>query len=264
MKTYTWLLAAVLFCNAGIANANCYDACDPCSECDPCCDWSLNVSADYLYWKVNRSDLDLSDESGFICPDYDHGFRIAAFLPTECWEVGARYTYFKTTHSIDEEKYGIDLDVVDLEARYTWTLDCADVLFRPFMGTKLAWIVEKFDGNKNNYKGFGIYIGTESEWHVYDMCDTAISFVTRGAFGVMDGRHRTEINDKVKECIFHPYYEVFAGVKLNMGEFCGFMSPDILIGYEAQNWQDFREFWNENDIASMGLGGLVVRIGTEF
>lgn len=261
MKPYQWLIAAALFTSASVANANCGTECDPCNSCDYGCNWNFNFSADYLYWKPSRSDLVREGDS--VCPDYHSGVRAAVFLPICCWDVGARYTYFQTKNSKHDRKYGIDLDVVDLEAGFTWSLDCAEVNFRPFAGCKLAWLNEKFDGYKVRLKAGGLYLGTGADWHIWDMCDTSVALVTRVAFGALDGVHHVEYNDKVRECWFIPYYEVFAGLSFNMGDFCG-INPDVLIGYEAQSWNDLREFDSHNDLGSLGLGGLVVRLGVGF
>jgi hypothetical protein len=239
---------------------------------------SYSVYADYLYWKVERSGLDTYDyhsegrNRGHACPDYHSGFRVGGAVHCDCWDFGVRYTWFQVDSKKNRGHYRLsDWNRVDLEAGYSWRLDCADVSFRPFAGAIFLWVDEKFnDGydyehSKLDYKGYGLYIGSDAEWHIANYCDTDVALVTRGAFGVIDGRFK--LNDSYSrgnECVYNPYIEVFAGLKLTMNDVCGCYSPDIIIGYEVQHYGSWRKFWSPDDLSSIGLGGLVVRLGLGF
>lgn len=257
MKPFSWMMALVLLCSTQMAIADCGNFCDP---CDPCSEMSYSVYADYLYWKVGRSGLNTDDDE-HACPHYNSGFRVGGALHCDCWDFGARYTWFETSAS----EYNLHhWHRLDLETGYSWRLDCADVSFRPFAGAILVWADETFDGDDLDYRGYGLYVGSEAEWHLVNYCDTDVALVTRGAFGILDGRFKLEENDNAKECIFNSYLEVFAGLKLTMGDLCGCYSPELLIGYEVQHFGSWRETGSTNDVASLGFGGLVVRAGLSF
>lgn len=288
MKPFQWMMALALLCSTQVAVANCGNVCDPCDSCD----MSYSVYADYIYWKLGRSDLVRDEFDLHFCPDYNSGFRVGGAVSCDCWDAGIRYTWFHfndkknflgetVTAGVDgtyHSHYDFDLNRVDIELGYNWRLDCCDVNFRPFAGAILLWVDDKFTAyapttqlfdDKVDYKGYGLYLGTEAEWMITNMCDTDVSLVTRGAIGILDGRFKvrfgeTEEGDHSHDCIFNPYLEAFAGLKFAMGDICGCYSPELMIGYEVQSYGSWREFDSFDDLASLGLGGLVVRAGLSF
>jgi len=153
--------------------------------CDPCSSWSFDV--DWIWWKVRRYGLDYAvvgkgnvsidfateelpqGKTHYIEPDRDSGFRIAFFKGCDCWDLGIRYTHFKTNETeklnrlaetdifatraqssgdianpglvdLATSKYAIDLNMIDLEFGYRVDFECFDGNVRPFTGAKITYI----------------------------------------------------------------------------------------------------------------------------
>lgn len=263
MKLFRWIFALMLLSSTPAVYAQnencCPDFCDPCSWFSDC---DFSVYTEYLYWEVCRSDLINDDE--YVNPDWDHGFRLGGRLSCDCWDLGLRYTYFVTDDEKDDEDYDIDYDVVDIELGYSFCADCVRASFRPFAGVKLAWIDEDHDDDDNKYRGYGLYFGGSSQWHLcdYEFCNnvTTISIIARGSYGIL--RSTFERNDNDKECLFVPYLDAFIGLNFSFCDlYC--LNGDLSIGYEAQHW-DWVETDSSRDTASLGLGGLVLHLGLGF
>lgn len=270
MKIIKWIFALALLCNVQMASAQVI--CNPRDMCFS--DLKFDLHADYLYWKVCRGDLNYDDccDAKYINPDYDSGFRLGGRAYYECLDLGIRYTYYYNSKSKKGGKYWIDYDVVDIELGYTLCWDCKDLSIRPFLGAKLAWIDEKYDEPKSSeddkidFKGYGLYIGSEGHLALCNVCDQTLSLVARGCLGILDGRFKVDrkhASDFKKDCLYIPYLEAFAGLEFGLCSYCD-VDADLMIGYEVQQWGDFREFDTRDDLESLGLGGLVVHLNLSF
>lgn len=282
MKWIKWIIGLGLICNASLASAE--ECKTDKSSCG--CDSGFGYSfyADYLYWKVCRSDLDVGSPDHYVNPDYDHAFRVGGGISCDCWDLQIRYTSFETsdhlTHNGSTRTYDIDMDVVDIEIGYRMGFECADINLRPFIGAKLAWIDELWFGPSNSphhsteYDGYGLYLGAEGKWLVccYEMCDSCIpiSLVFRGSAAILDGEfdYSASINDpRENECLFSGVFELFVGLEFaycDMGCMECIDSVALTVGYEAQVWSGWREIDSEDDIGSLGFAGAVVRFAVNF
>ena len=268
MKVFKWIASIALLCNTlpGFA----LNICDP---CDPCNDMTYSVHADFLWWKVQRGALNISNsDAKYVNPDYHAGFRLGGRVHCDRWDLGVQWTSFDHDDSKDGEDYDVDYDVVDIEAGYTCCFDrCPGLSFRPFTGVKLAWIDEEFeeDEQEGDFKGYGLYIGAEGKLHLCDweVCDRCIpiSLIARASTGILDGEFKVEDDDDDRgdECLYVPVHELYLGLDFKFCDFwCG--DADFQIGYEVQSWGSFRQMNSDDDQVNFGIGGLVARFGMTF
>jgi len=288
-------LLLVLFVVGGAQGAFANNYCDPCY--DPCCDFHVSVYGDYLYWKGCRTDLDYSlddDNTYYVNPGYDSGWRVGGRLQRCNWDLGARYTSYDSKTKVHETTprvstdtdftYSVDYDVADIELGYSIQLCCDQALIRPFLGAKLAWIDEAYiystsdrtETDDKRFEGYGLYAGLEGEFQIYqlNMCQQCIpmSLIGRGSLAALDS-HQKEISTedggefnsqriREEQCIIVPVLEVFAGLNFG-GVQCGCVTPSVLIGYEAQLWGN-RRFDDNDEIAFLGFSGLVARLSLDY
>jgi hypothetical protein len=277
---YKYVMGAALLCSTQMAFANWSMGYE---SCDTCCDKSYNVYADYLYWEITRTDLDGDNGSDvdYLCPGYHSGFRVGGIAEFNCFDVGVRYTSFNGSASKDffeyTAKFKFDYDVVDIEVGHAFKLDCADVAIRPFVGAKLAWVDQSFDTFSNNrvkqdFKGYGLLLGFDSKWNVYEWnrCNTCmpISLVVRGSVSILRAERTEHTGGEVEfrrheSCHYTPIFEGFAGLNLDYQSDC-YGLFNVLVGYEVQSWQGLHRFDDNDETVSIGLGGLVVRLGYSF
>ena len=285
MKIRHWLLGALLICGSQAVSADCYsNDCDPCyDDCNSCfdfCDCDYTVYADYLYWKPCRSDLDDGATSGasYLNPGYESGFRVGAFAQCDCMDFGFRYTWLYT----DDEFFSNDqttiyrLDdyqVLDLELGFTLPFDCCDFSLRPYAGARFAWIDEKFNIGPDHYLvefwGGGLYTGFEWKYHVTDIdgcgCNYPVYLIGHADVGVLDGHFEVKTTSpRNEECTCVVTTNLFAGAEVLLEDvLCG-SDAFVQIGYEFQNYSNWRRHNDAHNLASLGVSGLVVRGGLSF
>ena len=233
--------------------------CDPCDPCETSLTYS--VYADYLYWQVKRSDMDFSSESGrkYLCPDYDHNFRVGAELHCQNLDFGVRYTNIDGNYSESDDKFHIDFGMVDIETGYNIELCSINAVFKPLAGVKIVWSNQKWRTEfDDDLKGVGLYLGAESKWFVCNkqFCDKSlpISLLFRGSMGILEGSNDYR-GTTGKECLYTFTNDVFFGLN---SQFCNMQcgNADIEIGYEMQNYTNWAHFF--------GFSGLVVRLALNF
>lgn len=266
------------------------DCCEPCNECelDPCdllcnpcdinlCDYCYSGYVDFLYWKVNRSDLDYeSAPVHYVCPDYEWGYRFGGRGYCGRLDLGFVYTTFNNDKSKDVEsgdvKYKLDYELLDLQVGYSFPLDCkcSTAMFRLFAGAKLAWIDEKFNRHddsdfnaKLEYFGYGLHLGVQAEW----LLCKKLSFVTRASYAVLDGELEADVDDgsdeRNDECLYVSEYNAFVGLDYDVCDyFCFDMTMQV--GYEVTLYNGLRHFDDRDTLSNLGLGGLVIRLNGEF
>ncbi len=256
--------------NAMVANSqtsSCSYA-DTCESSSPCCsNLSFSGYVDYLYWKVNRSDLYLNVGDGknrYLCPNYDSNFRVGANISCKCIDFGLRYTRLYISKSEDwdlEEraKYKIDFDMLDIEAGYRFTFECINATFRPFAGVKILSVEQKFENDfRDDFDAVGIYTGIETKWQLCEkqICNRSIpiSLLFRASTGIVDGKHDYH-DDDGKECLYTFVNDIFFGVDCGFSN-VGCANANMQIGYEIQNYSNWAEFF--------GFSGLVVRLGLMY
>lgn len=173
-------------------------------------------------------------------------------------------------------KYSIDVDMLDVELGYPSALNCGCCgTIRPFVGAQWAWIDEKgkiFDyfKGKLKFKGRGLYLGADAEWNVcnYDFCGCVvpITLVTRASTGILDSEFTVkgrDCDDRKKECLYVTHHELFAGLAFRFCDVgCGDL--DVVIGYETQTFNNWREFDSNDDLAALGFGGMTLRLAMDF
>jgi len=277
MKRFSWLIGLLLICSTQMSYAKDCSPCAEVEECDFCdfnmCDVCYSVYADALFFQVHRSGLAVGKNHHTICPDWDWGYRIGGNAKWKDWDLGLRWTSFDTSTKEHHHHYKLDFDVLDIELGYTWHASCAKLAFRPFIGAKLAWTKEKLHKHgKCEFEGQGLTLGTEARWDLcgFNACDRMIpmSLLTRASFSVLDGKFDTKSSNH--ECIYVPVYEAFVGLNFGFCDLFCDMDANFAIGYEVQHWGSWREFGGRkddhrnDDIASLGLGGLVLRFGASF
>ena len=298
MKFSKWIVGTAFLFSAQIASvqgAGSCDPCDPCYQSKPCdlcdiewCDVEYDFYVDALYWKLCRSDLDIDlddDEGGYADHDWSWGYRIGGNARYKNWDLGIRYTSFcddvKTSKGGDA-KHEFDYDVLDIEAGYTCCLPCDGLSIRPIAGVKLAWIEDEFDKSENNdgnkgkfdYTGYGLYLGCSARWELcsYSACDRdiPIALVTRATTGILHGEfdygdlENADHSTYKNECIYNPVHELYVGLDFSFCDLCGCGNAFFQVGYEVQHWGSWREWFSDDDLASWGLGGLVLRFGASF
>lgn len=282
MKHFSWIIGLLLLCSTQVSYAQNCNTCDPCmtecSLCDiNCCDMSYDFYVDYLYWKVNRADLNFDEEpTNFIDPDFDHGFRVGGNLRCDCWNFGVRYTYYQTDESKDDNDYDLKFRTLDVEGGYTFHICGTPMDLTPFAGVKFAWIDEDREIDDNDidldFYGVGLYLGLGSKWSLCNWnacnCCIPISLVARASTGIMDGEFDADSDDdcdgdRKDECLFVPVHEMYIGLDFRFCDLVCDTDVNLQIGYEAQYW-GYREFSSNDDISNLGLGGLVVRLGATF
>lgn len=300
MKFSKWILGTALLFSAQVASIQGSQACNPCeskSSCHLCdmdfCDVQYDIYADALYWSVCKGDLnvgrtrDEDNKQKYLHPDFDWGYRIGAIAKWKNWDLGLRWTSYETETTahyayipFNHAKFHFDYNVLDVEMGYNCCMECGPFTFRPLVGGKFAWIEDKFDKHsggeartKIHYRGYGLYIGMSGKWELcnYSSCDwdIPISLVARATGGVIHSKFRQHVDlvdidhgGTESECIYTPYGDVYVGLDFRFCDMCGWNSF-FQVGYEAQAW-GWREYNHREDITYLGLGGLVLRIGTEF
>jgi len=299
MNFSKWILGAALLFSAQIASVQgaSYSSCDPCDpcyeskSCDLCdidfCDVEYDFYVDALYWKLCKSDLDIDgddDEGDYVGHDWCWGWRLGAIAHYENWNLGLRYTSFcsdaKNSNGGDA-KHEFDYKVLDIEIGRDCCI-CDGISLRPIVGAKLAWIDDDFDKSDNNdggegsidYCGYGLFLGFEGRWEICSYCacdrDIPLAFVTRATTGVLHGTFEygsleNADHDTYKdECLYNPVHELFLGLDMSFCDICGCGSGFFQIGYEVQHWGSWREILSDDDLASWGLGGMVLRFGVGF
>lgn len=291
MKHLKNLVLFVLLASAQFAYSN--EACDPCdpcymgTECDLCnvdfCDMEFEVYVDALYWHGCSNDLFIGDTNTNVDPDYSWGWRIGASAYWNSWDIGIRYSSFST--KTDDQlvvvedtfnySYDLDYDVFDVELGRACCI-CEGILFRPFVGAKFARIEVEHENifdiavtNNQKLEGAGLYIGFDNRWQMcsFNMCDCSIpvALVSRLSTGVMDVDFKRSVDGseiEFKDCQFVPVHELYTGLEFRM---CGLCNADAFfqIGYETQYW-GWRAVDESNDLAHLGVGGLVLRFGANF
>jgi len=293
MKLSKWILGAALLFSAQVTSvqgASC-GPCDPCYEsksCDLCdidfCDVEYDFYVDALYWKFCRSELDYDDDDshGFGDHGWLWGYRLGGIARYDQWDLGLRYTSFSDSFKKDLDgedfKHDFDYDVLDIEAGFSCCV-CDGLTLRPLAGVKLAWIDDRlkdedtgFD-SKIDYNGYGLYLGLSGRWDLcsYCMCDRDIplALVTRATTGLLHGKFCYDYDDGSEEdyedeCLFNPVHDLYIGLDMSFCDLCGCGDAFFQIGYEAQYWGSWREHDGDSEIASWGLGGLVLRFGLGF
>lgn len=233
------------------------------SACDPCC-WDLSYSAyaDYLYWKVNRSDTYFRDngDAKYLCPGYSSNYRLGGAIHLDCVDLGLRYTSICTSDSRDSVKFSMDFDMIDIEAGYRIAFDCIDATFRPFAGVKILWTEQKWDDGDfhDDLNGVGIYTGIDTKWELYNMetCNRniPISLIFRGSTGILESENDYH-TDEGKECLYTFVNDLFFGMNIEACDI-GCFDTYMQLGYEVQNYTNWAHFF--------GFSGLVVRLGGSF
>lgn len=240
------------------------------------------IYADYLYWKVCRTDLDYTNESGdtyFIDPHFDSGWRIGGLVQKCRLNLEARYTSFNTSETDNTIFFSSDWDIVDITAGYTLLENTDFALLRPFAGAKLAWISEKKNVDSTNdklsFNGYGLSAGLEGRFLLYEgrVCQKSfpLCIVGRGCISVLDSTFRQTLFDETaapqtrrfhKQCVYVPVLEIFAGLDIG-GLECYRLTPHLLVGYEVQSWLS-KKFAGSSQTAFLGIGGLTVRFALCF
>lgn len=298
MRRFTWIVALTLFLQVQVASVQGQNPCysyEPRGlqrSCDLCdfdyCDIEYSLYSEFLCWKLCRSELNFEYEDqkeGFFNPDWDSGFRFGGVAQIKNWDFGLRYTYYFTEQSrtppSGKVKYRVYYDTADIELGYSCCLGPESLTIRPIAGAKLAWIKEKYDKSENSdqtlgrleFEGYGIYLGASGRWDLCSFCichrNVPIALVTRASTGILHGEIDIEDlenaeHDKLKdERLYIPVHELFVGLDFTFCNVCcleGFFQ----VGYEVQSWSGWREIFSDDDIASWGLGGLVLRLGVSF
>lgn len=262
------------------------------------CDVQYHLYADFLYWDVQKSDLalgrDAANELQYLNPEYDFGYRVGATAAWHNWDLGLKYTWLRnrTTGDIPdpvndfEARFKFNLDVLDIEVGHTFCLNCGPVIFRPFVGAKLAWIDDRFDtrtvgngfNNHIDFKGYGLYLGASGRWELcsYQMCDynLPISLVMRGSTGILRSQFKQNVtnfagahSDLARQDAYIPVHEAYVGLDFAINGMCN-NEISLQVGYEAQywGWRGYSDFFgvDANDTSHLGMGGLVVRGGVSF
>ena len=277
MKFVQWMLAAALLVSAQAVNADscspcdpCYEACDPCDTCFDFCDCDFTAYVDFLYWKPCRSDLDSG--SSYLNPSYEPGFRIGAFAHCDCWDAGLRYTWLSTDDQFSTLRYRHDYNILDLEFGVTLPFDCCDFSLRPYAGARFAWIDEKINVSSSQYDleywGGGLYTGFEWKYHVTDFdscgCCYPVYLVGHADIGVLDGHFEAKTTAaRDQECVCVVTTNLFAGAEVAFEDvMCG--DAFLQIGYEFQNYSNWRRHNDAHNLASFAVSGLVIRGGYSF
>jgi len=276
------------------------DPCDPCynNPCDLCdmdfCDVEYDVYIDALYWGLCRSNLNAfnvsNGENGHEChhlePDHYWGWRIGGMARWKCWDVGLRYTSWcfneKRRFGQDEGenriKMKFDYDVLDVEVGYACCLSCG-MTFRPFVGAKIAWIDDdffirngepEFEVAKIDFDGHGLYIGASTRWELFSFCacerNIPFALVARASSGVLRGEFDRRIQNGLFDKLCHknyiPVHDFYVALDMTFCDICG-CEAFFQVGYEAQYW-GWHQYASPDDLAHLGLGGLVLRFGASF
>ncbi len=105
--------------------------------------WDLySAYVDYLYWKVNRSELSQFDfekrELHVPQSKYDSNWRIGGSICCKGYDLGFRYTNFDLTQKKRTDKFNIDFNSDDIEVGYRLAFDCFKVNLSPLEGLPLS------------------------------------------------------------------------------------------------------------------------------
>jgi hypothetical protein len=251
--------------------------------------------------------------------NWNPGFRvgIGGYSCHDHWNLDARWTYFrvKDTASSKGTLHPLFLDVSPATAGYAaqkWkakinALDfrfgkpyyiSRNVIWHPYFGLRGAWIDQDIDisytnGSANEYHvdasndfwGFGIRGGLESEWILgagWRVIGTASGSLLFGRFDVSQDSSGLPSNDSGKVYnIHHEFYQTAPnfelGLALNWGTFfdCKRYYVNFQVGYEFQYWlvqNNLNKFTYGTDYSGvrhtysdyLSLSGFTFRVAFDF
>ncbi|MCH9625648.1 MAG: hypothetical protein S4CHLAM123_08250 [Chlamydiales bacterium] len=263
--------------------------------CNPCCDdLEYSIYADYLYWNVGTDFTSISvgtveSITRNFNPDYNSGYRIGGNIRSNCWDLGLRYTDFNTKQKknffeLIQNSYDLDYQIVDLDLGYIYGSCCKNTYLRPFIGAKFAWIDEKRStlnlgsGGLSNSDikmcGYGLSFGAEGHWSFLECGCFPLALYFRGDFAIINAtidrsHQRLEAGAITADDLFndlHSYqtgHEIAVGLEIGYTGFCC-VNPSLMIGYEIQGWDWWKDTVSDQATQSLGLGGLVARLKLNF
>lgn len=275
-----------------------YEKAPRCFEMDNC-DVEYHFYADFLYWDVQKSDLALGEDGEgnqhYLNPDYDFGYRLGACAAWHKWDAGVKYTWLGNHSEGDipdlvndfDATFKLNLNVVDIELGHSFCLNCGPIIFRPFVGAKLAWVKDHFNtlagGGPNasdthiKFNGYGIYLGACGRWELcnFQMCDYClpISLVMRGSTGILRSEFKQSVEANIpdvgattftyqRQDVYTPVHEGYVGIDVAVRGLCD-NEISLQLGYEAQYW-GWRKYNDITQTTHLGMGGLVLRGGVSF